>query len=291
LILNSNQDDTLGDLGLKSKDNIAKRFAFVLLSLCVLLSGCKTITNLSDDDPLEPLNRSIFGFNEGVDQIILRPTAIAYKELIPDPIRSGIRNVLRWLNGPVIVINDLAQANLDQARNDSLRFLMNTTSLGFIDIASDFDIKYKQEDFGQTLGSYGVPSGPYLILPLLGPSNTRDAIGRVVDYLVNPFSYVGNANSRTPYTVSKNISAAVSFRSENFDQIDDLRSNSLDAYAKVRTIYRQQRRSAINNGKASVDISAQDPSKLFEEPLTFSTNENKTERKVSRNQIRNVDTK
>ncbi|MBT4355123.1 MAG: VacJ family lipoprotein [Rhodospirillaceae bacterium] len=281
----------MGNLGLKSKNSVAKRFAVVLFSLCVLLSGCKTITNISGDDPLEPLNRSIFGFNEGVDQVILRPTAIAYKELVPDSIRSGIRNVLRWLNGPVIVINDLAQANLDQAKNDSLRFLMNTTSLGFIDIASDFNIKYKQEDFGQTLGSYGVPSGPYLVFPLLGPSNTRDAIGRVVDYFLNPFSYVGNANSRMPYTVSKNILSAVSFRSENFEQIDDLRSSSLDAYAKVRTIYRQQRRSAINNGKAPVNISAQDPSKLFEESLTFSNNDVKTVREVSHKQIKNVDTK
>ena len=291
MILNSNQDDTLGNSGLKSKYSAAKRLAIVLLPFFILLSGCKTLTDVSSNDPLEPLNRSIFGFNEGVDQVILRPTAIAYKELIPDPIRSGIRNMLRWLNGPVIVMNDLAQANIDQAKKDALRFLMNATSLGFIDIASDSDIKYKKEDFGQTLGFYGVPSGPYLVFPLLGPSNTRDAIGRVVDYFLNPFSYVGNTNSRTPYTVSKNTLSAVSFRSENFEQIDDLRSSSLDAYAKVRTIYRQQRRSAINNGKAPVNISVQDPSKLFEESPTFSNNDAKTVREVSRKQIKNVDTK
>ena len=164
------------------------------------------------------------------------------------------------------------QGDLKQAQSDSIRFFMNSTSFGLIDAAADFDMKYKKEDFGQTLGIYGIPAGPYIMLPFLGPSNARDAVGRIVDHFLNPFSYIGSLNARLPYTASKNIMSAVNFRAENFDQIDDLRSNSLDAYAKVRTIYRQQRRAAINNGHVPINLSKKGSNELFDDHLTFTQN-------------------
>jgi phospholipid-binding lipoprotein MlaA len=246
-----------------------KCIMIALLSFCLIGSGCRPATDLSNKDPLESFNRTVFSFNDALDQGVFRPTALAYRKTIPIPIRSSIDNFLKWLNGPVIITNGIMQGDLVAAKNSSTRFFMNTTSLGLIDAAADFGIKHRSEDFGQTLGIYGVSSGPYVVLPLLGPTNVRDIIGRVVDNFLNPLSYIGTLNSRLPYTVSKNIVSAINFRSENFDQIDDLRTNSLDAYAKVRTIYGQRRRAAINNGKVPINISTQDPSKAFEEYDAF----------------------
>ena len=247
-----------------------KCLMIALLAFCLLGSSCKPATDLSNNDPLESFNRTVFSFNDALDQGVFRPTALAYRKTIPTPIRSSIDNFLNWLNGPTVITNNIMQGDLVAAKNSSTRFFMNSTSLGLIDAAADFGIKYRREDFGQTLGIYGVSSGPYVVLPLLGPTNVRDIIGRVVDNFLNPLSYIGTLNSRLPYTISKNIVSAINFRSENFDQIDDLRTNSLDAYAKVRTIYRQQRRAAINNGKVPINISTQDPSKEFEEHDNFS---------------------
>ena len=248
---------------------VVRRLSLVLIPICLGLTSCNNAVDLSNNDPLEPLNRTIFKFNDALDQGILRPTAITYKNSVPDPIRSGVSNVLKWLQGPTIITNDIMQGDLKQAQSDSMRFFMNTTSFGLIDAAADFDMKYRKEDFGQTLGLYGIPAGPYIVLPFLGPSSVRDAVGRIVDHFLNPFSHIGSLNARLPYTASKNIISAVNFRSENFDQIDDLRSSSLDAYAKVRTIYRQQRQAAINNGRVPINLSGKGSSELFDDHLTF----------------------
>jgi len=248
---------------------VVRRLSLLLIPICLGLSSCNNAVNLSNNDPFEPLNRTIFKFNDALDQGILRPTAITYKNSVPDPIRSGVSNILKWLQGPTIITNDIMQGNLKQAQSDSMRFFINTTSFGLIDAAADFDMKYRKEDFGQTLGLYGIPAGPYIMLPFLGPSSVRDAVGRIVDHFLNPFSHIGSLNARLPYTASKNIVSAVNFRAENFDQIDDLRSSSLDAYAKVRTIYRQQRQAAINNGRVPINLSEKGDRELFDDHLTF----------------------
>ena len=247
---------------------MARRLYLGLIPVYLMLTGCNHTISLTNDDPFEPLNRAIFEFNDALDQSILRPTAITYKTSVPDPIRSGVSNVLKWLQGPTIITNDIMQGDFKQAQSDSMRFFMNTTSFGLIDAAADFDMKFRTEDFGQTLALYGVPPGPFIMLPFLGPSNVRDAIGRVVDHFLNPLSYIGSLNARVPFTASKNITAAVNFRAENFDQIDDLRSSSLDAYAKVRTICRQQRQAAINNGRVPINLSQKGSEELFDDHLT-----------------------
>ena len=257
------------NLRVRINKGVVRRFSLALIPVCIVLSSCNHAINLSNNDPFEPLNRSIFKFNDALDQAVVRPTAVTYKNSVPDPIRSGVTNVLKWLQGPTIITNDIMQGDLKQAQSDTMRFFMNTTSFGLIDAAADFDMKYRKEDFGQTLGLYGVPAGPYIVLPFLGPSNVRDAVGRIVDHFLNPFSYIGSLNARLPYTASKNLMTAVNFRAANFDQIDDLRSSSLDAYAKVRTIYSQQRQAAINNGRVPVNLSEKGSEELFDDHLTF----------------------
>ena len=257
------------DLCIHVNTGVVRALSLALIIACLGLSSCNHAVHVSNNDPFEPLNRTIFQFNDSLDQTILRPTAITYKNSVPDPIRSGVSNVLKWLQGPTIITNDIMQGDFKQAQSDSMRFFMNTTSFGLIDAAADFDMKFRTEDFGQTLGLYGVPPGPYIMLPFLGPSNARDAVGRIVDHFLNPLSYIGSLNARVPFTASKNIMAAVNFRAENFDQIDDLRSSSLDAYAKVRTIYRQQRQAAINNGGVPINLSKKGSEELFDDHLTF----------------------
>jgi phospholipid-binding lipoprotein MlaA len=236
----------------------------------LMLGACASATSdgASDDgDPLEPVNRAIFAVNDVLDQVVLRPVSYVYKEGVPDPIRDVVRNFLRWLKSPVILANDLMQGDLDHAKVTSARFLVNGAMLGIVDAADGLGLPYREEDFGQTLGVYGVQEGAFLMLPLLGPSTVRDTAGLMVDYFIDPFLYLGERDFRRPFGIGRRVVRAVDFRAENFDRIDDLRSDSIDFYAKVRTIYRQQRKAAVNNGIIPIDESTPDLSEEFDRQL------------------------
>ena len=215
-------------------------------------------------DPIEPFNRAIFAANDVMDQVVLRPVSFVYKKAVPTPVRDVVRNFLRWLKSPVILANDIMQGDFEHAKVTSARFLVNGTMLGIIDAADGLGLPYRQEDFGQTLGVHGTAGGAYLMLPLLGPSNVRDTIGLVVDHFIDPFTYLGEQDFRQVFNISRRVTDAVDFRAENFDQIDDLRSDSLDFYARVRAIYNQQRKSAINNGIVPLDDKMPDLSEDFD---------------------------
>jgi len=236
---------------------------FAAVGLVLVSTGCATRPTDPEDlayyrelnDPLEPMNRVIFQFNEAADKVVLRPLAIGYKTVIPSPLRSVIRNFLNNLKAPVVLVNDLLQGEGARARDTMGRFMTNTILGvgGLIDIASDAGIPYHEEDFGQTLAVWGVESGPYLVLPLLGPSNFRDAVGKGVDGAVDPAGiYIRNEygleGTAVRYTVD-----AVDWRAANLEVIDDLRRSSLDFYATVRSAYRQRRKSDIANGGAGGD--------------------------------------
>lgn len=270
----------LGDLGGKratrgsravlATSGAGRRWLAPLFAGGLLLAACTSAnTDSSNDngDPLEPVNRAVFAVNDVVDQVVVRPVAYVYKEALPDPIRDIVRNFLRWLNSPVILANDLMQGDFDHAKVTSARILVNGAFLGMVEAAEGLGLPYREEDFGQTLGVHGVGGGPYLVLPLLGPSNGRDTVGLVVDYFLDPFTYVGARDYRWPFTVTRAVAEVVDFRAENFDQIDDLRSDSLDFYAKVRTIYRQQREAAVNNGIIPIDEATPDLSEEFDRLL------------------------
>ena len=199
-------------------------------------------------DPLEPVNRSFHAFNEVVDLFILRPVAWLYGKS-PDPIKRGIRNVLGNLNEPVVAANDVLQFTFADAGTSVGRFLTNSTVgvLGLFEVADPwFGLKRHHADFGQTLYSYGIGAGPYLELPLLGPSNLRDATGRAADTFLDPFTYLVNEN----ILLGRAGVAGVSKREQVLDALDELRRGSLDYYASLRSAYYQNRQAELQKGIA-----------------------------------------
>jgi len=226
----------------------------------MLLAGCATAPPPEDkeavaafnqvNDPYEPFNRAMLDFNLALDKAVLRPFTSAYIEVVPDPLQTNVHNFFQNLRGPVIFANDLFQGEFDRAGTTLLRFAMNSTIgiLGINDFAAEAGIKKHDEDFGQTLATWEFESGPYLVLPIFGPSNPRDGVGLLADMLIDPFSWF------TPFEfrMSRTGGTAVDKRARNFEQINDLEKNSLDFYATVRSLYRQKRRDEIRNGAPTV---------------------------------------
>lgn len=203
------------------------------------------------NDPFEPMNRGVFWFNEKLDVLFLRPVAIGYRKAVPRGIRAGVGNFLDNLESPVILLNELLQGEWQRASDTTGRFMANTILGlgGLIDIASDAGIPKHDEDFGQTLAVWGVESGPYLVLPVLGPTNFRDGLGRAVDSVADPFGSVVQDDLDLGVTATRTGIDVIDFRADNIETIDDLRRSSLDFYATVRSAYRQQRAAAISNGR------------------------------------------
>ena len=237
------------------------RFGAVLAA-GLLLAACATPPSANDpealaeyneiNDPLEPLNRGIFEFNRGVDTLLLRPAATFYKAMVPPPIQDLVGNFLNNLKSPVVLLNDVLQGSPDRAGNTLARFAINSTVgvLGFGDPATDMGYPDHSEDFGQTLGVWGVQEGPYLVLPILGPSNPRDAVGRVVDVLTDPVWHYAQNVDREYIPNQRFVAEAVDFRARNLEEINDLERTSLDYYAAVRSLYRQVRDNEIRNSKS-----------------------------------------
>lgn len=230
------------------------------IGLSVFASGCATKPNPSDEaavqayneanDPLEPMNRYFFEVNQFLDEILLKPLAGWYHTALPQPAEDGVRNFLRNLQSPVILANDLFQGQFNRAGTTAARFLINSTIGvgGFIDVASMMDMKYHTEDFGQTLAVYGASEGPYLHMPVLGPGNPRDYGGRLVDYALDPLTWVGYAYSVSSINTARSLLETVDSRARNLEAIDELKKGSVDFYATVRSLYRQQRNDLIRNG-------------------------------------------
>ncbi len=203
------------------------------------------------NDPLEGFNRAIFGFNEGTDILLFRPAAEIYRTVLPNPVRNGIRNFLRNLRSPLDIANNLLQGDLNGAEVATKRFLINTTAGvgGVMDIAADNGLPYRSEDLGQTLAVWGVPEGPFLVLPLLGPSNFRDAAGVAGEAYGDPLNLWATNTDHDEIPIVRGIVGGIDTRAGLIEPIDDLRRNSLDYYASLRSLYRQNRISEINNGQ------------------------------------------
>ena len=230
---------------------------FAAIVLGGLVAGCASTptgpeakqTAIEANDPYEATNRDIFSFNEDVDHAVLKPVAQAYRDNVHADIREGVHNVLSNMSEPVNFVNAVLQGKDVEAMNIVWRFLVNSTvGLGGIgDVAKNFGYPRQVEDFGQTLAVWGVDEGPYLMIPLLGPSNTRDLAGRIVDSFTNPIGYfIPTAGSIATAGVR-----GLDSRERNIDTIDDLEKNSLDFYAALRSLYRQNRQDLINNGEPS----------------------------------------
>jgi phospholipid-binding lipoprotein MlaA len=238
----------------------------VAVAATVAVGGCATAPDPSDteataefeaiNDPFEPLNRTTFGLNQALDAMFLRPWADFYRILIPPPMREGIHNILTNLRSPVVLANDLLQGEWDRAATTTGRFLVNSTlGVGGIgDPASDFGLTYHNEDFGQTLAVWGVPEGPYLVLPVLGPSNPRDAVGLAVDStIIDPIGLVGTFGWDPEWLSTMAYArigmTALDARAQNIEELDDLQKSSLDFYAALRSLYRQYRLAEIYQGQ------------------------------------------
>ncbi len=204
-----------------------------------------------DNDPLEVPNRMFFAFNEALDFMIIRPITVTYNFIVPRGVRNTVTNFLRNLRSPVVLANDLLQGDFDRAGTTAARFFINSTLgiLGLFDFATDEGYVYHNEDFGQTLGTYGVGEGFYLVLPILGPSSARDGTGLIVDIFLDPLTYI----LPFEYGLARAGATGLDASSRNIDTLDELREDSVDFYARIRSLYRQNRENEINNGEPSED--------------------------------------
>lgn len=247
----------LGPLGIRHASHM--RLGAVLVAGAIL-AGCASAPSANDpealaeyreiNDPIEPINRAMFEFNRGLDTMLLRPAGTFYKAFMPPPLQELVHNFLNNLKTPVVLLNDLLQGETARAGDTFARFAINTTVgvLGFGDPATSMGYERHREDFGQTLSVWGAGEGLYLVLPVFGPSNPRDVVGRVVDTLTDPVWHYAQNTDREYIPNQRFVAEAIDFRATNMDEIDDLQRTSLDYYAAVRNLYRQIRADDIRNG-------------------------------------------
>lgn len=247
-------------------NNIRSKAVVILVSALFLSSCASTKTNDQNGpyDPMEPMNRAVFNFNEKVYDNVFDPAVRQYKRIMPDPLELMVGNFFSNLNDVVVVTNSVLQLNYESALATSARLLVNTTFgiFGLIDIASDIsavsdvNLNKRNEDFGQTLGRYGIGSGPYIVLPLLGPSSARDTFGLAVDsffidpvtqgvtgVFLNNVSYINSTALRLPVAAARTFNNRAVF----LEQDKTLEEAALDKYEFIRDAYTQRRKSLVNN--------------------------------------------
>lgn len=227
---------------------------FVFLAASVALSACADMPKNSQDkaeydannDPLEDVNRVIFDVNDFLDRLLIRPLAELYRATVPPPIRDRVTDILSNMREPVIFANNLLQGEFNRAGVTAERFAINT-SIGIggaFDWANDWKIYQQVGDFGQTLYSWGVGPGIYVVLPLLGPYNVRDAAGFGVDSVAQPWQYLAGMGGSETYWEFQYVDTGMdglTKREQNIEGLDALRKGSLDFYAQMRSVYRQYR--------------------------------------------------
>ena len=210
-----------------------------------VLQGCATGPNANPADPMEPLNRAVFSFNDGIDRTIIRPVAVAYDAVTPTPIQTGVRNFFGNLDDVVSIINNFLQFKPFETVETLTRVGVNTFFGfgGFLDIGTEMRLSKNKQDFGQTLGVWGVGPGPYLVLPLLGPSSVRDTAGRVVEGNVDVLNYAHDVSNRNAVTGFR----IVDKRAELLAITDALEKAALDKYSFSRDLYLQRRANSIGS--------------------------------------------
>ena len=233
------------------------KLGFALAGSLVALTACATTaqdqTATTVYDPLENWNRGVYAFNEEVDKAVLEPVAKGYREVTNEPVRQGVSNFLSNLNQPVVFANTVLQGKPIASIDTAARFVLNTTAGvgGVFDLASMIDIPKHREDFGQTLGVWGVPNGPYLMLPVAGPSNLRDTAGLGVNAALNPLNYA-EFEGDTEFRITTGVVGAIAARESLIESIDVLRDQP-EPYIALRRNYTQQREAAIRDGREQED--------------------------------------
>ena len=223
--------------------------SLAVLSLAAVLSGCASTDPTGQNDPYEQTNRQIFDFDQKLDHAVARPVAVAYNTVVPGVARDGIHNFLANLDSPVIFANDLLQGETTRGGQTLGRAVVNSTLGlgGLVDVAAKIGIPGHDEDFGQTLAVWGTGEGPYLVLPLAGPSNPRDVVGMGGDIAMDPFTYM-KWNNSTLYSMIRAGGEVIDLRARNVDNLDQIERTSVDLYATTRSLYRQHRNAEIRNG-------------------------------------------
>ncbi len=233
---------------------LSKSLKNVLISLSLALSLSVTFAHAeSDQDPWEGFNRAVFSFNEGLDRAILKPVTQGYRYVTPQVAQTGVNNFFENLKDVRTLVNNLLQGKFHNATEDFARITFNTTFGlgGLIDVATPMGIPKNNEDFGQTLGVWGVSSGPYVVLPLFGPSTVRDTVGMVPDWYLDPVYYVDDRSTRYPLRAMRVIDT----RSQ---LMDAERIISGDRYIFIRDAYLQRREFLINDGEVNVTFDETD---------------------------------
>ncbi|MBO0736800.1 MAG: VacJ family lipoprotein [Alphaproteobacteria bacterium] len=224
-----------------------------------ILSGCaarqetdqQQVSTYEEEfnDPFEETNRKIFNFNQLVDRNVLVPVAKTYRTALPDPVRDSFRDFLNNLREPLVFVNDSLQGQFDRAAKTVGRFVVNSTVGigGLVDVAGRWGIPYHEEDLGLTLGAWGVPEGPYIVVPVLGPSSPRDLGGQVVEGFGDPFNRLAGNYNLIWVPFLRGAVSGIDQRSRFIETLADIERTSLDYYATIRSLYRQRRAALIRH--------------------------------------------
>lgn len=223
--------------------------ALLALSGCAVPGSPPPAQSPEAYDPIEDTNRQIFAFNQSVDRNVLLPVAQTYRDTLPAPVRDSIHNFLQNLDAPIVFANDVLQVEPVLASTTAGRFVVNSTIGlgGFLDVATAMGIPYHPNDLGVTLARYGFPEGAYLIIPVLGPSTVRDAIGEVGDSFGDPGNIVASDYHRIWASILRAGTQGVDERARNIESLADIERTSLDYYATIRSLYRQRRAAEIKH--------------------------------------------
>ena len=254
-------------------------FPNLVLLLSLFVSGCATPPNNAQpeaaeaedfNDPLEDTNRAIFDFNQMVDRHVLVPVAEAYRTVLPEPVRDSLRDFLRNLRAPLIFANNALQGDFELAGQTFARFTLNSTLGvgGLIDVAGRWgQLPYHEQDLGVTFGVWGIPEGPYLVIPVLGPSDPRDLVGQTAEGFGDPFNKLVTGNPYTLYWIPfvRGGVSGIDQRSRYIETLSDIERTSLDYYATIRSLYRQRRAALVHGQRENLPP-----------PASFSRNNNPT---------------
>lgn len=239
---------------LVTKRHTTLRFLFLLL-MSIMVSGCTSAQQLSNDprDPWEKFNRGVYGFNDALDQAFLTPAATGYRAMAPEFVETGVSNFFANINDIGVALNNALQFKFLDAASDMGRVLVNSTVglLGFVDVASHTGLQKHDEDFGQTLGHWGVSSGPYVMLPFFGPSSLRDTPGKAVDVVLWPLNQADIKTSERNGFFALNT---VSKRAELMQLEEKTEELIRDRYVFIRDAYLARRDFLVNDSEVSVDV-------------------------------------
>jgi phospholipid-binding lipoprotein MlaA len=233
-------------------------FLDLLVLSALILPGCASRSDIEQqaatyeedfNDPFEDTNRKIFEFNQVVDRNVLVPAAKAYRTALPDPVRDSVRDFLNNLREPLVFVNDTLQGQFGRAGTTVARFVINSTIGigGVVDVAGRWGIPYHEEDLGLTLGAWGIPEGPYIVVPVLGPSTPRDLGGQVAEGFGDPWNRLAGDNNLIWVPFLRGAVAGIDQRSRYIETLADIERTSLDYYATIRSLYRQRRAALIRH--------------------------------------------